>query len=148
MIQNPYNIVMPKTDSSTPIFNSSTGQFVNLTTDSHTPPIWNSPTKKLVETKNDVEIEEVPNYPLMNINTYKNMHKPKVQPFQKMTRHMTIHPHMIPQTYNNPTINSYIYMGILYNYSVRLFEKSKSLHGHLDKLLDRYKQFFLVIRIN
>ena len=146
MIQNPHNIVMPQNESHTPpIWNSSTGQFVISQNESHTPPIWNSPTKKLVETTNDVEIEEVPIYPLMNINTYKNIHKPKVQPLQKLTRqkntrHRMIPPHMIPQTYNNPTINSYIYMGILYNYSVRLFKKSKSLHGHLDKLLDRYKQ--------
>ena len=146
MIQNPHNIVMPQNESHTPsIWSSSTGQFVISQNESHTPPIWNSPTKKLVETTNDVEIEEVPIYPLMNINTYKNIHKPKVQPLQKLTRqkntrHRMIPPHMIPQTYNNPTINSYIYMGILYNYSVRLFKKSKSLHGHLDKLLDRYKQ--------
>ena len=134
MIQNPYNI--PQNESHTPpIWNSSTGQFINLPHESHTPPIWNS---SQVENLKKEEIEDIPTYPNVYFTPEVKV-LPKNTTTRKHSKHHRIPNHMIPKTYENPNYNPYIHMGILYKYSLRLLEKSKSLK-QLEPLIDVYKR--------
>jgi hypothetical protein len=139
----PYNIQLPinfQQKKPVPtIWNPSTAQFEY---EPHTPPIWNSPNSNVVKLKKD-EIEDIPTYP----NVY---FTPEVKVLLKTTKNTTtrkthhrIPNHMIPKTYENPKYDPYIHMGILYKYSLRLLEKSKSL-DKLEPLIDRYKQLLKI----
>jgi len=133
-IKLPFNIQQNNSNSQ-PIWNPSTGQFEY---EPHTPPMWNSPKSKVEKITKD-EIENIPIYP--------ENYTPEVQPTKTMrnySKHKTRkHNHMIPQLYENPKYDPYIHMGILYKYSLRLLEKSKSL-SQIEPLIDRYNQLLKI----
>jgi hypothetical protein len=136
-----YNIQLPiefqqNNSNNQPIWNKSKGQFYY---EPHTPPMWNSPNSNVVKITKD-EIEHIPTYPDLYFTPGVNNKKTMRNHSKHKTRK---HNHMIPQLYENPKYDPYIHMGILYKYSLRLLEKSKSL-SQIEPLIDRYNQLLQI----
>lgn len=96
-------------------FNSSTGQFKH---------------KTIKKQRQPFNIEEVPNYPQENINTY----------LKRIPQKIPTHKHKYLQTYEDAFIDPYIYMGVLYNYSLRLLQNFKRHNLNKSQIIDRYTQ--------
>ena len=95
--------------------NSSTGQFKH---------------KTIKKQRQPFNIEEVPNYPQENINTY----------LKRIPQKIPTHKHKYLQTYEDAFIDPYIYMGVLYNYSLRLLQNFRRHNLNKSQIIDRYTQ--------